>query len=258
MTTPNDPQNPESNNSGNHNSGEYNFGADNSANNSSESYGSHRYQGSDYSNTDQTQSFDSSAQSPYDQTAYQQNQPFGAPQSAQQNQANQAQPNQQFGGYGQDQQFAGYGQAQNQPSFGGYQGYPAAPNTTGAQKDSFFSALFDLSFTKYATPSVAKTLYVILMVITGLYVLFGIIGCLSLLAQGGGEAVLGVVIGVPGVLLLGLTMLALFRVSLEVSVAQIRTSQAVMSMDSRDAQDTQTQTQTSTNYPYSGQNNQSF
>ena len=94
------------------------------------------------------------------------------------------------------------------------------------------------------------------MVVIGLYTLFGIIACLALLADGGPEAVFGLIFGVPIVLLLGLTMLALFRVSLEVSVAQIRTSEAAMSMNNRLAQ-SNTQTP-ATNDPFGGYNNQSF
>ena len=235
MTTPQDPNNsdsnPESNSASN---SEFNGSNDSTG---STDYGSHAASssfGSSQDNQDHTTQFGAN-----DQTqqfgGYDHDQQYGQTQQ-----------------YGQDQQYGAYGQ--NQAAFGAYPQQQAP--IAGAQKDSFFSALFDLSFTKYATPSVAKTVYIISMVVIGLYTLFGIIACLALLADGGAGAVLGLIFGVPIVLLLGLTMLALFRVSLEVSVAQIRTSEAAMSMNNRLAQ-SKTQLP-ATNDPFGGYNNQSL
>lgn len=250
MTTPQDPNNsdsnPESNSASN---SEFNGSNDSTG---STGYGSHAASssfGSSQDNQDHTTQFGAN-----DQTQqFGQDQQFGG-----YDQTQQFGQDQQFGGYGQtqqygqDQQYGAYGQ--NQAAFGAYPQQQAP--IAGAKKDSFFSALFDLSFTKYATPSVAKTVYIISMVVIGLYTLFGIIACLALLADGGAEAVFGLIFGVPIVLLLGLTMLALFRVSLEVSVAQIRTSEAAMSMNNRLAQ-SNTQAP-ATNDPFGGYNNQSF
>ena len=256
MTTPQDPNNSDSNPESNSASNSGFNGSNDST--GSTGYGSHAASssfGSSQENQDHTTQFGANGQTQQfgqDQQfgGYDQTQQYG--QDQQFNQTQQFGQDQQFGGYGQDQQFGAYGQ--NQAAFGAYpqQQTPIA----GAKKDSFFSALFDLSFTKYATPSVAKTVYIISMVVIGLYTLFGIIACLALLADGGPEAVFGLIFGVPIVLLLGLTMLALFRVSLEVSVAQIRTSEAAMSMNNRLAQ-SNIQTP-ATNDPFSGYNNQSF
>ncbi|WP_392452566.1 DUF4282 domain-containing protein [Corynebacterium dentalis] len=262
MTTPQDPNNsdsnPESNSASN---SEFNGSNDSTG---STGYGSHAASssfGSSQDNQDHTTQFganDQTQQFGQDQQfgGYDQTQQFGQDQQFNQNQ--QFGQDQQSGGYGQtqqygqDQQYGAYGQ--NQAAFGAYPQQQAP--IAGAKKDSFFSALFDLSFTKYATPSVAKTVYIISMVVISLYTLFGIIACLALLADGGAEAVFGLIFGVPIVLLLGLTMLALFRVSLEVSVAQIRTSEAAMSMNNRLAQ-SNTQAP-ATNDPFGGYNNQSF
>ncbi|MBF0580829.1 DUF4282 domain-containing protein [Corynebacterium sp. ED61] len=262
MTTPQDPNNsdsnPESNSASN---SEFNGSNDSTG---STGYGSHAAGssfGSSQDNQDHTTQFganDQTQQFGQDQQfgGYDQTQQFGQDQQFNQNQ--QFGQDQQSGGYGQtqqygqDQQYGAYGQ--NQAAFGAYPQQQAP--IAGAKKDSFFSALFDLSFTKYATPSVAKTVYIISMVVISLYTLFGIIACLALLADGGAEAVFGLIFGVPIVLLLGLTMLALFRVSLEVSVAQIRTSEAAMSMNNRLAQ-SNTQAP-ATNDPFGGYNNQSF
>ena len=250
MTTPQDPNNSDSNPESNSTSNsEFNGSNDSTG---STGYGSHAASssfGSSQDNQDHTTQFGAN-----DQTQqFGQDQQFGG-----YDQTQQYGQDQQFGGYGQtqqygqDQQYGAYGQ--NQAAFGAYPQQQAP--IADAKKDSFFSALFDLSFTKYATPSVAKTVYIISMVVIGLYTLFGIIACLALLADGGAEAVFGLIFGVPIVLLLGLTMLALFRVSLEVSVAQIRTSEAAMSMNNRLAQ-SNTQTP-ATNDPFGGYNNQSF
>ncbi|WP_312098840.1 DUF4282 domain-containing protein [Corynebacterium dentalis] len=271
MTTPQDPNNsdsnPESNSASN---SEFNGSNDSTG---STDYGSHAASssfGSSQDNQDHTTQFGANDQTQqfggydhdqeYDQIqqfgGYDQTQQFGQDQQFNQNQ--QFGQDQQSGGYGQtqqygqDQQYGAYGQ--NQAAFGAYPQQQAP--IAGAKKDSFFSALFDLSFTRYATPSVAKTVYIISMVVISLYTLFGIIACLALLADGGAEAVFGLIFGVPIVLLLGLTMLALFRVSLEVSVAQIRTSEAAMSMNNRLAQ-SNTQAP-ATNDPFGGYNNQSF
>lgn len=159
-----------------------------------------------------------------------------------------------FGQYGQDQfgqpgqydtnqfdqnqfgQQEPWGQ-QNQPQgAAGFQAYPnqQMANSTGTENDGFFSALFDFSFTRYATPSVVKVLYILLMIVVGLFVLLAIIGFLAAMAQDASAIVL-VLIGIPLVLLGAVAWLAFYRVGLEVAVSIIRTAQSVQSIDERQA-----------------------
>ena len=254
MTTPQDPNNSNSDS-------EFN-GRDDST--GSTGYGSHAASssfGSSQNNQDHTTQFganDQTQQYGQDQQygGYDQTQQYGQDQQINQNQ--QFGQDQQYGGYdqtqqyGQSQQYGAYGQ--NQAAFGAYPQQQAP--IAGAKKDSFFSALFDLSFTKYATPSVAKTLYVLMMVVLGIFVLVELGLILMMVVQDGALGMLGLIFILPLVLLSSLAMLALFRVSLEVSVAQIRTSEAAMSMNNRFAQ-SNTQTP-ATNDPFGGYNNQSF
>lgn len=165
-----------------------------------------------------------------------------------------------FGQYGQDQfgQPGAYGQPgqydtnqfdqnqfgqqepwgqQNQPQgAAGFEAYPnqQMANSTGTENDGFFSALFDFSFTRYATPSVVKVLYILLMIVVGLFVLLAIIGFLAAMAQDASAIVL-VLIGIPLVLLGAVAWLAFYRVGLEVAVSIIRTAQSVQSIDERQA-----------------------
>lgn len=166
-----------------------------------------------------------------------------------------------FGQYGQQDQYSqsgAYGQAgqydtnqfdqnqfgqqepwgqQNQPQgAAGFEAYPnqQMANSTGADKDGFFSALFDFSFTRYVTPSVVKVLYVLLMIVVGLFVLLAIIGFLAAMAQDA-SGILLALIGIPLVLLGAVAWLAFYRVGLEVAVSIIRTAQSVQSIDERQA-----------------------
>ena len=159
--------------------------------------------------------------------------------------------NTQFGQYPQNAQFGQNAPYSQNAQFGGYDqnqqgqqsplGFGAAPQNdynstlnTGASKDSFFKALFDLSFTKYTTPSVVKVVYVLMMIFVGLYVVFGFFALIGLSFSPDGNPLM-LILGLPFLAVAALAILALVRVSLEVSVAQIRTSQAVGSMDERDA-----------------------
>ena len=126
---------------------------------------------------------------------------------------------------------------QNQPQgAAGFQAYPnqQMANSTGTENDGFFSALFDFSFTRYATPSVVKVLYILLMIVVGLFVLLAVIGFLAAMAQDASAIVL-VLIGIPLVLLGAVAWLAFYRVGLEVAVSIIRTAQSVQSIDERQA-----------------------
>nr|WP_084588090.1 DUF4282 domain-containing protein [Corynebacterium auriscanis] len=105
---------------------------------------------------------------------------------------------------------------------------------TGVQKDSFFGALFDFSFTKYATPSVVKAVYILAMVGIGFFLFIGVIALLIGLTQDGGA--FGLLL-LPLLVVGGLFYLAMIRVGLEVSTAIIRTSQSVQSIDERQARE---------------------
>lgn len=140
--------------------------------------------------------------------------------------------------FGQDQfgQQEPWGQQDQPQGAAGFQAYPnqQMANSTGADQDGFFAALFDLSFTRYATPSVVKVLYILLMIVVGLFVLLAIIGFLAAMAQDASAIVL-VLIGIPLVLLGAVAWLAFYRVGLEVAVSIIRTAQSVQSIDERQA-----------------------
>lgn len=136
------------------------------------------------------------------------NSAYGAPQ-----QGFQPNGNPQFGAYPNPDQNTGLGQ-------------------TGADKDSFFGAIFDFSFRKYAAPSVVKIVYILAMIAIGLLVLIGLIGSLAAMTQDGGAVALFLI---PLILIGALFYLVMIRVGLEVSIAMIRTSQSVQSIDERQA-----------------------
>ncbi|MCX2163399.1 DUF4282 domain-containing protein [Corynebacterium auriscanis] len=139
------------------------------------------------------------------------------------------------GAAGFNQNYAGYGaQQQGNPQFGAYPNQAPGFGQTGVQKDSFFGALFDFSFTKYATPSVVKAVYILAMVGIGFFLFIGVIALLIGLTQDGGA--IGLLL-LPLLVVGGLFYLAMIRVGLEVSTAIIRTSQSVQSIDERQARE---------------------
>lgn len=170
----------------------------------SNGYGSNGYNQAG-SSADETSAFGGQGQQPGFNNP---NMGYGAPQQGFQNN-----DNPQFGAYPTNDQNTGYGQV-------------------GTKKDSFFSALFDMSFTKYATPSVVKMVYILAMLGIGLFVLLGLIAALIGMTQDGGAIMLLVI---PLILVGGLFYLAMVRVGLEVSISMIRTSQSVQSIDERQA-----------------------
>lgn len=134
--------------------------------------------------------------------------------------------------YGAQQQ--GYAQNQGAPQFGAYPNQDPNYGQVGTQKDSFFGALFDFSFTKYATPSVVKAIYILAMISIGLLVFIGLIASvIAMFSDGAAFALLLI----PLILLGGLFYVAMIRVGLEVSIAMIRTSQSVQSIDARQARE---------------------
>ncbi|EOM74679.1 DUF4282 domain-containing protein [Rhodococcus rhodnii] len=131
------------------------------------------------------------------------------------------------GAWGGQQQYAHPGQPQpGQPQYGQPQpgqypaGYPqpgGAP-TGGSSDTGFMAALFDLSFNRFAAPSVVRVLYILLMVLVGLgYVAFVAAAFVDGIVSGLATLVVGALIAI--------VYLALARVSLEFVIAAVRTAQ---------------------------------
>lgn len=133
---------------------------------------------------------------------------------------------------GQYPQYPEYQQyAQYQPGYGGYPGVQS-----GGGQDRFWGALFDFSFTKYATPSIIKFAYVLgfafIALVWAIYALVVIVGLANEIGAGG--AFLGLVIA--AVLTLGaLFTLMTMRMMLEFYLSNIRIAQAAQNIDQRTA-----------------------
>ena len=222
MTTPSNPYG--SDDSGKHSADGAGYGA---GDNGAANYGAADNAGLNHgSGQDQTQDYSQGFGQYGQQDQYSQSGAYGQPSQYETNQFDQNQ-------FGQQEP---WGQ-QNQPQgAAGFQAYPnqQMANSTGTENDGFFSALFDFSFTRYATPSVVKVLYILLMIVVGLFVLLAVIGFLAAMAQDASAIVL-VLIGIPLVLLGAVAWLAFYRVGLEVAVSIIRTAQSVQSIDERQA-----------------------
>lgn len=80
-------------------------------------------------------------------------------------------------------------------------------------------ALFDLSFTKFVAPSIARIVYILLMAATGL---FYIVAVIVAFYNGFGFGLFVMIIAGP---LVGLLYLVLARVGLESLIATIRTAE---------------------------------
>ncbi|MFD1811992.1 DUF4282 domain-containing protein [Rhodococcus gannanensis] len=119
------------------------------------------------------------------------------------------------------------------PGYGAptYSGFPPAPPTPPtnpqAQASGFFQALFDFNFNSYVTPKVVKVLYILLTVLVSLYVLIAVVA-----GFGSGEPVMGLVLLITAPVI-GLILLALFRISLEFYVAVIKISEDVKELKAR-------------------------
>jgi Domain of unknown function (DUF4282) len=128
------------------------------------------------------------------------------------------------GGYGQEPPpgWGGYpppGPPGPPPGPAGYGGPPMGPGPQGESK-GFFAALFDFSFDSFATPAVVKVLYIIGMVLLGLFwvgaVIFGF-------TRGAGQGLLILIVGGIGALF----YLTLFRITLEFYYAIVRMSEDI-------------------------------
>ncbi len=132
------------------------------------------------------------------------------------------------------------GQHNPQAGYPDYSGYPAngatgAPAPAAAGRDAgFFSALFDFSFRKYATPSIVKTIYVLVTIVVSLGALVWIIsGAAGAFDLDSGFGLLFLLFGVPFILIAVILQLALVRVLLESSLALIRSAQSLQNLEQR-------------------------
>lgn len=120
-----------------------------------------------------------------------------------------------------------------------YSGYPATGIGTGTGNGTgrdagFFSALFDFSFRKYATPSIMKIVYILVTVVMVLGALvWTITGAAGVFDVDPGLGVLFLLLGVPFILVALVLQLALFRVLLEASLALIRSAQSLQNLEQR-------------------------
>lgn len=122
-----------------------------------------------------------------------------------------------------------------------YSGYPATGIGTGTgtgngtgRDAGFFSALFDFSFRKYATPSIVKIVYILVTVVMVLGALvWTITGAAGVFDVDPGLGVLFLLLGVPFILVALVLQLALFRLLLEASLALIRSAQSLQNLEQR-------------------------
>lgn len=120
-----------------------------------------------------------------------------------------------------------------------YAGYPATGIGTGTGNGTgrdagFFSALFDFSFRKYATPSIVKIVYILVTVVMVLGALvWTITGAAGVFDVDPGLGILFLLLGVPFILIALTLQLALFRVLLEASLALIRSAQSLQNLEQR-------------------------
>lgn len=106
--------------------------------------------------------------------------------------------------------------------YGGPPQSPPEPETPdhGDNKVGFFKALFDVSFTNYATPSIVRIIYVLAMV---LGVLSWLVGAVSGVASGRGLIMAVLVLAVGWIPLL--LWISILRVGLELVLASVRTAE---------------------------------
>ena len=114
----------------------------------------------------------------------------------------------------------GYGQQQPPPNWG-QQGPAGAPTQMGAPPEkSGFSALFDFSFSSFATPSLIRLLFIVGTVLIGLYYVGMVLFTFSTSAVAG---LLTLVFGA----IVALFAVAMLRLSLEFYFAVVRMSEDI-------------------------------
>ncbi|MDO5492842.1 MAG: DUF4282 domain-containing protein, partial [Nesterenkonia sp.] len=114
----------------------------------------------------------------------------------------------------------GYGQpAYGAPQPGAQQQQTKRPSANAVEAKGFFAALFDFSFRSFITVKFAKFIYALL-------ILFVLLGWLMFIISGfaTGEPLMGV-LGLLFGWIPGFLYVVLFRISLEVMISMVRTSQ---------------------------------
>ena len=116
----------------------------------------------------------------------------------------------------------GYGGQPQQPAgYGSQPGHGPGAGIQGTQEANPFAALFDLSFSRFATPGLIRIIYIIGMVLLGLmwigYVLTGFLS---------GSSILGLIALVGGAIFV-VFAIAMLRVSLEFYYAVVRMSEDI-------------------------------
>jgi hypothetical protein len=124
-------------------------------------------------------------------------------------------------GWSGGQQYGGYGQQQPPPPGWGQQGPAGMPSQTSVPTErNGFSALFDFSFSSFATPSLIRILFIIGTVLIGLYYVGMVLFTFSTSALAG---LLTLVFGA----VVALFMIAMLRLSLEFYFAVVRMSEDI-------------------------------
>ncbi|WP_116245096.1 DUF4282 domain-containing protein [Nocardiopsis sp. FIRDI 009] len=106
----------------------------------------------------------------------------------------------------------------------GNQPYPPQPGFTQGARPSgkgFFGALFDFSFRDFVTPKIIKVLFVLWLVLIGLFTLVGVISSFAMMGE---EPLVGIVM-LFGSLLIGAIYVLLSRVGLEILIVVFRISE---------------------------------
>ena len=156
--------------------------------------------------------------------------------------------NSEFGQRGQNSEFGQHGQNSQNSHDGGYGQYPRqtqeqyAQYATGwggqqsgmARDAGFFSALFDFSFRKYATPSIVKMVYILITVVMTIGVAgWALTALVSAFSYDAGLGAMLLIVGIPIVLLVFCLQLALFRMLLEAGLALVRAAQSLQNLEQR-------------------------
>ncbi|MFD5867811.1 DUF4282 domain-containing protein [Corynebacterium sp. NPDC060344] len=165
--------------------------------------------------------------------------------AAQNGQAQNGQPQDQspYSANAQNQEYAEYAEYAAQPHYAQnqqYAQYPQyaagwdAPQAGVARDAGFFSALFDFSFRKYATPSIVKIVYVLITVVMSVgVVVWALAALISAFATDAGFGIMALIVGIPVVLVLFVLQLALFRMLLEAGLALVRAAQSLQNLEQR-------------------------